>query len=138
MPVYYPAASMLRLNHWLPAPAPRLYRPISLTLQHIDSPTATVRRALFQATGPDHMGVYISPAVGVKLTTWSLADGELLTGPAWKNDRPTYYIFHSHGKDPETWDFWLQFEVPRSYYPAEVRVVVCSCGCPAFSGRFRI
>ena len=121
MPVYYPAASMLRRNNWIPAPKPTMYRPIELDMVHMEQLNISTRRALFRVTGPDHMGIFISPAVGVRLTTWSLAEGELLAGPTWKNDRPTYYIFHSHGKDPETWDFWLQFEVPRSYYPAEVR-----------------
>jgi len=119
MPVYYPAASMLRRNNWIPAPKPTMYRPIELDMVHMEQLNISTRRALFRVTGPDHMGIFISPAVGVRLTTWSLAEGELLAGPTWKNDRPTYYIFHSHGKDPETWDFWLQFEVPRSYYPAE-------------------
>ena len=97
-------------------------------------------RFLFKASGPDHMGIYISPGIfiyffvclftfcqsavcfyfliwrnfpvsGVKLTTWSFSNGELLEGPTWKDNRPTYYIFYSHGLAPTPWTFWLDFKV---------------------------
>ena len=95
-------------------------------------------RFLFQASGPDHMGIYISPGTyiylfilffsqlfvcfyyliwrtfsvsGVKLNTWSFSNGELLEGPTWKDNRPTYYIFYSHGLAPTPWTFWLDFKV---------------------------
>lgn len=32
MPVYYPAATMLRVNHWIPAPRPKLWTPLSIEL----------------------------------------------------------------------------------------------------------
>ena len=62
------------------------------------------------------MGVFISPAVGISINTWSLADGQLLQGPEWKMGRPTYYIFASSGKESDSFDFWLELEVPRSHY----------------------
>ena len=48
---------------------------------------------------------------GVKLNTWSFSNGELLEGPTWKDNRPTYYIFYSHGLAPTPWTFWLDFKV---------------------------
>lgn len=116
MPVYFPAASMLRINHWIPAPAPKLYKNVTLELIHQEAMSVNVRRVLFKASGPDHMGVFISPSSGIKMITWSLAQGELLEGPKWKHERPTYYIFHSQGKDVEPWQFWVDLEVPRSHY----------------------
>jgi len=116
MPVYYPAASLLKFNHWIPAPKPKLYKSISLELVHQEAMSVSIRRILFRATGPDHMGVFISPAMGIRLVTWSLAQGTVLEGPQWKHGRPTYYIFHSQGKDVEPWEFWLDLEVPRSHY----------------------
>ena len=52
------------------------------------------------------MGIYFSPAAGVTLTSWSFENGKILTGPVWKDDRPTYYIFYSHGLSPSSWEFW--------------------------------
>jgi hypothetical protein len=57
------------------------------------------------------MGIYMSPASRVKMETWSLSDGEILEGPIWKDARPTYYIFHSHGLSPTPWDFWVELSV---------------------------
>ena len=57
------------------------------------------------------MGIYFSPAVGVRLKSWSFADGKILDGPSWKDERPTYYIFHSHGISPTPWQFWIEFQV---------------------------
>ena len=100
-----------RINNWIPAPKPKIFRDTNITLLHADEVSPHVIRVLFQASGPDHMGIYFSPKSGVTLTTWSFSDGELLEGPKWKDDRPTYYIFHSGGLSPAPWQFWLQFKV---------------------------
>lgn len=116
MPVYYPAATKLRINHWIPAPRPKIWTPFSIELVTSEAPKINTRKLLFRAVGPDHMGVFLSPAIGVSLKSWSLAEGEVLEGPEWRLGRPTHYIFHSSGKDGESWQFWLELEVPRSHY----------------------
>ena len=65
----------------------------------------------FYFIGPDHMGIYFSPAVGIRLKSWSFSNGKILDGPPWKDERPTYYIFHSHGISPTPWQFWIEFKV---------------------------
>ena len=57
------------------------------------------------------MGIYFSPAVGIRLKSWSFSNGKILDGPPWKDERPTYYIFHSHGISPTPWQFWIEFKV---------------------------
>ncbi len=57
------------------------------------------------------MGIFFSPAEKVKLVSWSFEDGKILTGPIWKDNRPTHFIFYSHGLSPSYWEFWLEFEV---------------------------
>ena len=104
-----------RINNWIPAPKPKIFRDTNITLLHADEVSPHVVRLLFQASGPDHMGIYFSPKSGVTLTTWSFSEGELLEGPKWKDDRPTYYIFHSGGLSPAPWQFWLQFKVRFLY-----------------------
>jgi len=128
MPVYYPAATLLRVNHWLPAPRPKLWTPISIELVTTEAPSANIRRMLFRAVGPDHMGVFLSPATGVTLVRWSLADGEVLKGPEWKKGRPTHYIFHSSGKEGDAWQFWLEVEVPRSHYEGNEMLDIAVAG----------
>ncbi len=115
VPVYYPCSSMLRINNWIPAPKPKIFRDTNITLLHADEVSPHVVRLLFQATGPDHMGIFFSPVSGVKLKTWSFSNGEVLEGPTWKDDRPTYYIFYSHGLSPSPWQFWLDFKVDLDF-----------------------
>ena len=62
------------------------------------------------------MGIYFSPAAGVTLTNWSFENGKILTGPVWKDDRPTYYIFYSHGLSPSSWEFWEDFQCCRDFH----------------------
>lgn len=113
VPVYYPAQSMLRINNWIPAGKPKFFRDTNITLMHSDEMAPHVIRLLFQASGPDHMGIYFSPKPGVTLKTWSFSEGEILEGPKWKDDRPTFYIFYSHGLQPSPWQFWLEFKVTQ-------------------------
>ena len=98
-----------------PCPKTKIFRDTNITLLHADEVSPHVVRLLFQTSGPDHMGIYFSPKSGVSLTTWSFSEGEVLEGPKWKDERPTYYIFHSHGLSPSPWQFWLQFKVPKDY-----------------------
>jgi hypothetical protein len=56
------------------------------------------------------MGIFFSPLPGVRLTAWSFGD-EILAGPEWKDGRPTYYIFYSHGLSPTPWQFWIELAV---------------------------
>ena len=82
-----------------------------MTLLQTETPTPDTVKLLFEAKGPDHMGIMFSPEVGVLLQTWSFADGQPLEGPKWKDDRSTYYIFHSRGMMATPFQFWLEFKV---------------------------
>ena len=130
--------AFFRLNNWIVGPKPKIFRDTNITLIQMEELSPHNYRFLFQASGPDHMGIYISPGTymiyllcclhcqlfvcllliwwnfpvsGVKLNTWSFSNGELLEGPTWKDNRPTYYIFYSHGLAPTPWTFWLEFKV---------------------------
>ena len=79
---------------------------------------------IYSYPGPDHMGIYFSPAAGVTLTNWSFENGKILTGPVWKDDRPTYYIFYSHGLSPSSWEFWEDFQCCRDFHVLQISVPV--------------
>ena len=111
MPAYYPANSMLRINGWIPAPAPRLGKTAELQLITREETKPHRWRLLFRVSGPDHMGIFFSPAEGVSLVNWTFEEGKILDGPKWKDDRPTYFIFYSHGFSHSTWEFWIELKV---------------------------
>ncbi len=50
---------MFRVNHWVAAPKPKIFRPTNITLLHSDEVQPHVMRLLFQVTGPDHMGIFM-------------------------------------------------------------------------------
>merc|ERR1712106_929385 len=124
MPVYFPATSLLRVNHWIPAPKPKLWTPISLSITHTEAPTINTSKLLFKAVGPDHMGVFISPAMGIRIKSWSLADGNVLEGPQWKMGRPTHYIFHSSGKENDSWESWLDLPSGLDSFIQRIQVLI--------------
>ena len=102
-----------RINHWIAADKPRIYNEAALKLIHTESPTPDTVKVLFEAKGPDHLSILLSPEVGVSLKKWSFSQVPL-KGPIWKDDRPTYYIFHSHGMMATTFQFWLEFKASTS------------------------
>ncbi len=69
--------------------------------------------------GPDHMAIFLSPAVGVEMSGWSFEGAPLQPGPQWKDGRPTYFIFYSHGLNPKHWEFWVELKVPKTFVEGE-------------------
>jgi hypothetical protein len=76
-------------------------------------------RLLFRANGPDHMGVYFSPKKGISVENWSFVEDEVKSGPIWKDNRLTYFIYYSHGLSPTSWEFWIELKVPKTYLDGE-------------------
>ena len=86
------------------------------------------------------MGIYFSPAAGVTLTNWSFENGKILTGPVWRDDRPTYYIFYSHGLSPSSWEFWDDIQFCREFHDFEMKMIdnnIFYLGC-CQEGRFTL
>ena len=61
-------------------------------------------------TGPDHIGVMISPVSGVTLKGWSLDERPPLAGPKW-NGRDTFFVYYAYASDPEPWTFTIDLQV---------------------------
>ena len=59
-------------------------------------------------SGPDHITMYFSPALGIELVNSSF--GELLVSET-EDERDVYFLFYSHGVDPGPWTFWIEFDV---------------------------
>lgn len=126
--------STLRINHWLPAQKPKIYRSSQIQLVAKEKSGLNNQKLLFRAlgkfpqenrpncsvycssfrfvvVGPDHMGIFLAPKTNVRLINWSFVEGEVLEGPIWKDNRTTHFIFYSHGLSPSQWEFWLELEV---------------------------
>ncbi len=128
MPLYYPASTMLPYNHWIPAPRPRIYRNTSLELLTTEDSGRNRKRLLFRASGPDHMAIFLSPMENIELVSWSFDDGKVQRGPKWKDGRYTYFIFYSHGLSPKPWEFWVELEVPKTFYTEDDMLDMVAAG----------
>jgi hypothetical protein len=64
--------------------------------------------------GPDHIGVMLSPVLGVALDHWSLDDQEPLAGPKW-NGRDTYFVYYAYASKPEPLTFSFDLKVSKNY-----------------------
>ena len=52
-----------RLNNWIVGPKPKIFRDTNITLIQMEELSPHNYRFLFRASGPDHMGIYISPGI---------------------------------------------------------------------------
>lgn len=99
-----------RLNYWIPANAPYLSETVTLVRIKEQQPE---NRMLFQMTGVDSMGIFISPMPGIEIEKWSFYDEVIDTGFDWQG-RPTYVINYNAGvHSPIT--FWLDLNVPQGW-----------------------
>ncbi|XP_067004414.2 endoplasmic reticulum metallopeptidase 1 [Anabrus simplex] len=109
LPYLMPVLTFIWKTHWIPGPAPNIPVPTTLDLISTQYHDGLVRRMTFSITGPDHIGVMISPYSGVTLIGWSLVPGDPLQGPKW-NGRDTYFIYYSCASDPKPWVFWIDLK----------------------------
>ncbi|KAF7284418.1 hypothetical protein GWI33_022202 [Rhynchophorus ferrugineus] len=113
LPYLVPVLTMIWKTHWVPGPEPTLLTPVKM---NITSRTKILNgeRFNFEITGPTHMGVMISPALGVEIGNWSLPTSGPLAGPLW-NGRNTYFIYYAYGLEPVPFKFWIDFKVPSGH-----------------------
>lgn len=68
----------------------------------------------FNVTGPDHIGIIMSPYNGVHLEEWSVLDGEPLACPSW-NNREVYFIYYACAIDCDPYTFSMVLKVPKNH-----------------------
>lgn len=110
LPYMIPVLTIMWKNHWVKAPPPALPSPLELRLTYKDRRLNDIIRLSFSVIGPDHINLFLSPYPGVELKGWSLLAEPPLKGPTWKG-QPTYYVYYSHGSEPEPWNFWVDLQV---------------------------
>lgn len=99
-----------RKTHWIEGP--QIDVPINTTFELISRKmlSQSVQRLTFNVTGPDHMGLMVSPVKEAELLRWSILEGAPLAGPKW-NGRETYFVYFSYADKPKSWVFSLDLRV---------------------------
>ncbi|XP_014236089.1 endoplasmic reticulum metallopeptidase 1-like [Trichogramma pretiosum] len=113
LPYLVPVTTFLWKTSWIPAPAPIIPIPTTLELIGKSVKGASINFS-FNITGPDHIGIMLSPYNGLRLKKWSILEEKPLQGPKW-NDRETYFIYYSCIKDCEPLNFSLELETPIDF-----------------------
>lgn len=68
----------------------------------------------FNITGPDHIGIILSPYPGVHLKQWNVVGGDPLACPSW-NDREVYFIYYACSSDCVPYNFSIVLQAPENY-----------------------
>ncbi|XP_012284730.1 endoplasmic reticulum metallopeptidase 1 isoform X2 [Orussus abietinus] len=113
LPYLMPVTTFLWKTSWIPGPAPLIKIPTELNLISKISKGTTVNLT-FNVTGPDHIGIIMSPYEGVHLQKWSILEGQPLQGPKWKN-RETYFVYYSCASNCEPYSFSLELITPSGH-----------------------
>ncbi|XP_015591672.1 endoplasmic reticulum metallopeptidase 1-like, partial [Cephus cinctus] len=113
LPYLMPVTTFLWKTSWIPGPAPLIRIPTNLELISKELRGDTITFA-FSVTGPDHIGIILSPYKDVHLQKWNVLDGRPLQGPMWKN-RETYFIYYSCASDCIPYHFSITLAV-RYYF----------------------
>ncbi|XP_032686558.1 endoplasmic reticulum metallopeptidase 1-like isoform X1 [Odontomachus brunneus] len=116
LPYLMPVTTFLWRTSWIPGPAPLINVPTNLELISKTRYADTILNQqhlinfTFNVTGPDHIGIILSPYKGVHLEKWTVVEGKPLQGPMW-NDRETYFIYYACASDCVPYTFSIELNV---------------------------
>lgn len=125
MPYFIPILSFIWKTHWIKGP--EIDVPINTTFQLLSrkAVSQSVQRLTFNVTGPDHMGLMVSPVKESELLRWSILDEPPLSGPKW-GGRETYFVYFSYADKPKEWVFSIDLRVPDGWDKAVVDIALTS------------
>lgn len=125
MPYFIPILSFIWKTHWISGPPIEVPLDTTFELLHRKTISQSVQRLTFNVTGPDHMGLMVSPVEKAQLLRWSILDEPPLAGPKW-NKRETYFVYFSYADKPKPWIFSLDLRVPDGWSDAVVDIALTS------------
>ncbi|RZC42917.1 endoplasmic reticulum metallopeptidase 1-like [Asbolus verrucosus] len=113
--VHVKMIQIIKYSSWIPAGQPLIPEPARLEVLSKNHTSPTVVRYDVSITGPDRMGLYLSPKRGVKVLNISLMDRMPPEGDkaVW-NERDLYFILHIYGKQAAPLRFSFDVEVPAN------------------------
>ncbi|XP_063977133.1 endoplasmic reticulum metallopeptidase 1-like [Diachasmimorpha longicaudata] len=111
LPYLMPVTTFLWKTSWIPGPAPLIKIPTKLELisKIVNKDYVTFT---FNITGPDHIGIILSPYEGVKLKQWTIVHGDPLPCPSW-NNRDVYFIYYACTMNCIPYNFSIKLKVPE-------------------------
>lgn len=112
-PYLVPAQSFIWLTHWLPGPAPIIKIPVKMSIVKREK-VFDGEKISFHITGPDHIGVMMSPKEGLTLKEWTVTNDAPLPSSQW-NDRNTYFIFFARALEPLPMKFTIYLQMPSNH-----------------------
>jgi hypothetical protein len=98
-----------RSSHWLPAAKPTFKLLTRLEKVVKTEISRNITRFDFTVSGPDHMGLYISPVKEVAIKSWTFSDDIPVSAVKWQG-RDVHYINLVYGSDVPTYDFYVEIE----------------------------
>uniref|UniRef100_A0A1Y1MFR8 FXNA-like protease n=1 Tax=Photinus pyralis TaxID=7054 RepID=A0A1Y1MFR8_PHOPY len=114
LPYLVPVQNFIFKTHWIPGPPVTIKETSSLTLVKREK-ISHGERVTVSITGPFHMGIMVSPVLGVTLERWSLVNEKpLAAAPLW-NGRFTYFIYYCYAGDSVPLVFSMDFQVPGNH-----------------------
>ncbi|XP_067135878.1 endoplasmic reticulum metallopeptidase 1-like isoform X2 [Centruroides vittatus] len=117
MPFHLPLISRFKKSYYLKTETKfSLKKERMFKLVSLHAVTENVYRLTFIVKGSNRMNVAISPSEGIALRGWSLSKKpEKLNKIMYWKGRPVYFIYYTHGKLIENWNFWIDLWIPREY-----------------------
>lgn len=81
-------------SFWIPHASSLHPLPVSthMELKSRTERAANVQRLIFEVSGPDHMGLFISPKLGNQIVDWSILDVVQTNVPDW-GDRYRVFLY---------------------------------------------
>lgn len=114
LPYLVPVQNFIFKTHWVDGPEPLINQPGKIEVIGRERIQDGERITLF-VTGPHHVGVMLSPVLGVELRNWSLVEGiPLAATPLW-NNRKTYFVYYGYAGEPQPLKFSMDFKVPKEH-----------------------
>ncbi|KAK4885667.1 hypothetical protein RN001_001938 [Aquatica leii] len=114
LPYLVPVQNFIFKTHWLEGPPIRVKETSKLLLTSRQK-ISNGERVTVSINGPCHMGIMISPTLGLELKSWSVVEGKpLAAAPLW-NNRQTYFIYYGYSGDSVALNFSMDFKIPLQH-----------------------
>ena len=98
-----------RSSHWLPAEKPTFSLLTKFEKMNKVKISQNITRYDFTVSGPDHMGLYVSPVKDVQIKSWTFSDKIPVSAVKW-NDQDVHFVNLAYGSDVPTYDFYIEIE----------------------------
>ncbi|KAL0278689.1 UNVERIFIED_CONTAM: hypothetical protein PYX00_000439 [Menopon gallinae] len=114
-PYLMPVLSFIRKTHWIVTSPPKI--DVDTTMKVVSRARLgdDIVRVTLDISGPDHMGLILSPKPGVQFDQWSLNDDQPVRGPLW-NGQETYFVYYASSSGSKNWEIFVDFKIQNGNF----------------------